>query len=442
MKMRRRYTFTCTGFALVFTFGATACSVSLTGDEKSLDGQTVSVSGVWTGSERENFEKVLSAFTAKTGAKTTYTSTGANVSDSINEKFESGNLPDVVMVPQVGTLRQFAKDGWLQALSPEVNAIAKSNYSQAWIDYGTFDNKLYGLFYKAADKSTVWFNPRIFRQVGASEPVTFEEMLAVGRQVKASRLAGFTVAGKDGWTLTDWFENIYLSQAGPTKYDALSTHAIKWTDSSVVKALTTLSRLFGDSQQFSGGQREALRTGFTDSVGKVFGPQPEAAMVYEGDFVAGVAHDRHGKTSIREIDFFPFPSVSGGEPPIVGGGDAAVVLKDGKNPVAGMELVKFLGTPEAAAIWAKEGGFLSPNERLDLDSYNSILTSAVAQSFIHDAENVRLDMSDQTPAAFGGTEGAGERKILQDFLRDPSDPRRTAAALEASAAKAYQETDR
>ena len=32
-------------------------------------------------------------------------------------------------------------------------------------------------------------------------------------------------------------------------------------------------------------------------------------------------------------------------------------------------------------------------------------------------------MSDQAPAAFGGTKGAGEWKLLQDFLRDPSDPK-------------------
>jgi alpha-glucoside transport system substrate-binding protein len=47
-------------------------------------------------------------------------------------------------------------------------------------------------------------------------------------------------------------------------------------------------------------------------------------------------------------------------------------------------------------------------------------------------------MSDQAPAAFGGTKGAGEWKLLQDFLRDPSDPAKTAARLESAAAKAYK----
>ena len=46
-------------------------------------------------------------------------------------------------------------------------------------------------------------------------------------------------------------------------------------------------------------------------------------------------------------------------------------------------------------------------------------------------------MSDLQPAAFGGTAGQGEWKILQDFLKNPSDVDGTAQQLEAAAAKAY-----
>jgi alpha-glucoside transport system substrate-binding protein len=46
-------------------------------------------------------------------------------------------------------------------------------------------------------------------------------------------------------------------------------------------------------------------------------------------------------------------------------------------------------------------------------------------------------MSDLAPAAFGGTPGQGEWKILQDFLAKPSNVDGTASKLEASAAKAF-----
>ncbi|MET9114791.1 ABC transporter substrate-binding protein [Streptomyces longwoodensis] len=440
--MRRRTTLLTGCTALVLALGATACGgsgpVSAGGGDKALSGQTVSVAGVWSGTEQKNFQKVLDAFTAKTGAKTQFTSTGDNVSTVVGSKIEGGNAPDVVMVPQVGVLQQFAKNGWLQPLSATAQKSVTAGFAPVWKNYGSVDGTLYGLYFKAAHKSTVWYSPDALDQAGVKPPATFDDLLKAGRAVSDSGLAAFSVAGQDGWTLTDWFENVYLSQAGPEKYDALAAHRLKWTDPSVVRALGTLGTLFKDKELVAGGQKGALNTDFPGSVEKVFGPKPEAGMVYEGDFVAGVAKDQFGRAIGEDADFFPFPKVGAGQAPVVSGGDAAVVLKDGKNHRAGMALVEYLATPEAAAVWAGAGGFLSPNKKLDLASYGDDVTRATAKSLVEAGDSVRFDMSDQAPAAFGGTKGAGEWKILQDFLRDPSDPKATAGRLEAAAAKAYQ----
>ncbi|MFK4867399.1 ABC transporter substrate-binding protein [Streptomyces sp. CSMPJR101] len=439
--MRRRTTLLTGCTALVLALGATACGgdpVSAGGGDKALDGQTVTVAGVWTGTEQKNFQKVLDAFSEKTGAKTTFVSTGDNVSTVVGSKIEGGNAPDVVMVPQVGVLKQFAQKGWLKPLSTTAQKSVDANFAPVWKNYGSVDDTLYGLYFKAAHKSTVWYSPDALAQAGVEPPTSYDDLLKAGRTVSDSGLAAFSVAGQDGWTLTDWFENVYLSQAGPEKYDALATHQLKWTDASVVKALTTLGELFKDKQLIAGGQKGALNTDFPGSVEKVFGPKPEAGMVYEGDFVAGVAKDQFGRKIGEDANFFPFPAVGGGKPPVVSGGDAAVVLKDGKSQKAGMALLEYLATPEAAAVWAEAGGFLSPNKNVDLASYGDDVTRETAKSLVAAGDSVRFDMSDQAPAAFGGTKGAGEWKLLQDFLRDPSDPKGTAAKLEAAAAKAYE----
>ncbi|MFD0314247.1 ABC transporter substrate-binding protein [Streptomyces flavalbus] len=440
--MRRRTTLLTGCTALVLALTATACGdddpVTAGGGDQSLSGQTVTVAGVWSGTEQKNFQKVLDAFSEQTGAKTQFVSTGDNVSTVVGSKIEGGNAPDVVMVPQVGVLQQFAKEGWLTPLSQKTEQAADTNFAPVWKDYGSVDGTFYGLYFKAAHKSTVWYSPDALTQAGVETPKTYDEMLEAGHTVSDSGLAAFSVAGQDGWTLTDWFENIYLSQAGPEKYDALAAHELKWTDASVVKALGTLGELFKDEQLIAGGQKQALNTDFPGSVEKVFGPEPEAGMVYEGDFVAGVAKDQFGKEIGKDANFFPFPPVDGGTAPVVSGGDAAVVLKDGKNAKAGMALLEYLATPEAAAVWAEAGGFLSPNKALDLASYGDDVTRATAKSLVDAGDSVRFDMSDQAPAAFGGTKGVGEWKILQDFLRDPSNPEATAAELEKAAAKAYK----
>ncbi|MGW0777781.1 ABC transporter substrate-binding protein [Streptomyces sp. NPDC002835] len=424
---------------LGLTLGVTACGGSTTGPASGgeLSGKTVTVAGVWTGSEQKNFKKVLDAFSEKTGAKTVFVPSGDNVSTFVGSKIEGGNAPDVVMVPQVGVLQQFAKEGWLKPLSDETAKTATDGLAPVWKNYGTVDDTYYGLYFKAAHKSTVWYSPEAFTQAGVSTPKTYADLLKTGHTLADSGRPAFAVAGEDGWTLTDWFENIYLSQAGPEKYDQLAQHELKWTDESVVKALTTLGELFKDDQLVAGGAKSALQTDFPASVEQVFGPEPKAAMVYEGDFVGGIAKDEFGRKLGEDADFFPFPAVDGGKAPVVSGGDAAAVLKDGKNSEAGMKLLEFLATPEAAEIWAGAGGFLSPNKNVSLDAYGDDTTRSTAESLIAAGNSVRFDMSDQAPAAFGGTKGAGEWKLLQDFLRDPSDPKATAAKLEAAAAKAY-----
>jgi alpha-glucoside transport system substrate-binding protein len=118
----------------------------------------------------------------------------------------------------------------------------------------------------------------------------------------------------------------------------------------------------------------------------------------------------------------------------VGGGDTVVMFKD--TP-ASRALVSYLATPAAATIWAKAGGFSSPNKGVPASAYTDPLNRATAVALAR-AKIFRFDMSDLQPAAFGGTVGQGEWKILQDFLKNPKNVTKTAAALEKAAAAAYK----
>ena len=99
--------------------------------------------------------------------------------------------------------------------------------------------------------------------------------------------------------------------------------------------------------------------------------------------------------------------------------------------------VEFLASEEGARAWAERGGFSSPNRNIGEDVYPDELTARTATA-IAEAETFRFDMSDLAPAAFGGTAGQGEWKILQDFLANPSNVDGTAQALESAAARAFR----
>ncbi|MFS0697083.1 ABC transporter substrate-binding protein [Streptomyces nitrosporeus] len=399
-----------------------------------LDGEEISVAAVWTGPEQANFTKVLDEFEKRTGATVTFVPAQDPIVNFLGTKIAGGQPPDVAMIPQVGAVQQAVAKKWAKPAGPEARAQLGQNYAQVWQDLGAVDGTQYGVYFKAANKSLIWYNAQAFENAGASEPKTWKDFLNTAETVSASGVTPVSVGGADGWTLTDWFENIYLSQAGPEKYDQLAKHEIKWTDPSVGDALTTLAELFGKPELIAGGADGALQTEFPASVTQTFtgGDTPKGAMVFEGDFVS--VNIAQTKAEIgKDAKVFPFPAV-GAESPVVTGGDAAVALKDGKGAQA---LLTWLASTDAARIWAEAGGFISPNKALDPAAYPNEVQRTMAKALIAAGDDVRFDMSDQAPQSFGGTPGKGEWKILQDFLKNPGDIAGTQEELESAAAEAY-----
>nr|WP_073750532.1 ABC transporter substrate-binding protein [Streptomyces sp. CB03234] len=400
-----------------------------------LDGQKVQVVAVWTGPEQQAFTKVLDEFEKRTGAEVAYVPTQDAMLNYIGTKIAGGAPPDVAMLQQVGALHQAVERKWAKPAGAAAKAQLAKNYSKGWQDLGAVNGTPYGVYFKAANKSLIWYNTAVFENAGVSEPKTWKELLTTADTISASGVTPFSVGGADGWTLTDWFENIYLSQAGPEKYDQLAKHEIPWTDPSVKQALTTLAEVFGKPNLIAGGAAGALQTEFPASVTQTFtgGDAPKAAMVFEGDFVSINIAQTEAKIG-TDAKAFPFPAV-GPEAPVVTGGDVAVALTD--KP-ATQALLTFLASPDAASIWAGEGGFISPNKAMDPAAYPNDVQRDIGKALIAAGDDFRFDMSDQMPQSFGGTPGKGEWKALQDFLKNPKDIAGTQARLEADAAKAFK----
>ncbi|MET7572472.1 carbohydrate ABC transporter substrate-binding protein [Streptomyces sp. NPDC005492] len=399
-----------------------------------LNGETLEVAAVWTGAEQKNFKAVLAEFEKRTGAKVTFVPAQDPIINFLGSKVAGGQPPDIAMLPQPGAIKQAVDKKWAKPLGADAIKELQKNYSQGWQDIGKVGGKQYGVYYKAANKSLIWYNAKVFENAGAKEPKTWQDLLSTAQTVYDSGVTPFSVAGADGWPLTDWFENVYLSQAGPEKYDQLAQHKIKWTDPSVKEALTTLAQIWGKKGYVAGGANGALQTEFPASVTQTFtgGDQPKAAMVYEGDFVQVNIGETKAKVG-TDAKVFPFPAV-GSSAPVVSGGDAAVILKDSK---ASQALATFLASPDAATIQAKLGGYLSPNKNVPDSAYPNAVQQKIAKSLIASGDDFRFDMSDQAPQAFGGTPGKGEWKDLQDFLKNPTDIAGTQAQLEKDAAAAY-----
>ncbi len=402
------------------------------GDDAAQGGEDVSgsitIQAVWTGQEGESFQAVLDGFAeAYPNVDVSYKSS-QDIATVLSTAVEGGNPPDIAALPNPGLMRDFAGRDAIQPIEFARDAVSE-NFSEDWIKLGSVDDELYGVFFKAANKSTVWYNTAAFEDAGIEPPTTWEDLIASAETLNASGVPAYSIGGSEGWTLTDLFENLYLRIAGPEKYDQLERHEIPWTDQSVKDTLTEMAKVLGDTKNLAGGRQGALQTDFTGSVTNVYTDPPKAAMVFQGDFAGGVISNETDAVLGEGANVFTFPSVGGqGENFVVGAGDAIVMFKD--SPAA-QAFIRYVTTAEAAELWAERGGFSSPNQNVDAGVYPDEITSQLATA-IAEAETFRFDLSDLLPAAFGSD---ALFKGLQDFLGDPSNVDGIAEQLEKEAKK-------
>ena len=237
--------------------------------------------------------------------------------------------------------------------------------------------------------------------------------------------------------LTDWFENAYLHVAGPDNYDRLARHELPWTDHTVVQTLQLLADYWRTARFVQGGPSGAIQVTFTQGVADVFGQRPTSAMIYEGDFVASEIKKLKRVQVGAGARFFSWPPIDGSGPAVVTAGDQAVAFTDTPETNA---LMAFLASPDAAAIMAARGGFLSPNRNLDAAYYPDDTTRSLAAAVIN-AKLLRFDLSDLTPQAFGAGSNAHMWVLLQRYLSKPIPAVDMARQLEEAATKDFGVVD-
>ena len=420
---------------------ATACgststpAASSSGSSSSAKiGGSVTLWAEWTAQEQQDFLAALAPFEADTGITVNYQGKGNNMDTALTAAVSGGSPPDVALVPDPGTLDTLAKQSAIKDLGPILGSLT-SNYGSAWNTLATYNGKQYGVWFKGANKNTIWYNPALFTQAGISSPPTsWEQLLTDAAQLQAAGITPFSLCTDVGWPVADMWQNIYLKTAGAADYNKLAAHTLKWTDPTVTTAFTTMAQLVGQTQYLLGGLQGALSNTYPTCVDKVFPKPPatpKAAMVFEGDFVvseitgnssnyapgttgSGGAACTVSAAATPCYDFFSFPAPSAdsaNNTAIQGAGDVAMLLHQTAQSTA---LIKYLAGPEGATIWAHLGGFASPNNQVKTSAYPDPVSQADAQALVG-ATSFVFSLDD--------LQGSWEPKLWADliqFLKNPT----------------------
>ncbi|HEX6487796.1 MAG TPA: extracellular solute-binding protein [Candidatus Dormibacteraeota bacterium] len=437
---------TAVALVVVAACGSGTPSPSNSSSSNQKIGGSVSVWAEWTSQEQSNFLAALSPFTVNTGVNVDYAGKGSNMDTVLTAAVTGGAPPDVALVPDPGTLKTLATQGAAQDLTSILGSLS-SNYGSAWNDLATVNGKLYGVWFKGANKNTIWYNPAEFKAAGISSPPTsWEQLMSDAGQLQSAGITPFSLCTDIGWPLADFWQNVYLKVAGADSYNKLATHAIKWTDPTVTTAFNTLGELFGKPQYLAGGLQGSLSNSYPTCVDKVFpkSGSPAAAMVFEGDFLTseitsnsasyaagttgtGGAACTTDPTKTPCYDFFDFPAPSANasnNTAVQGAGDVALMLHDTPQARA---LMKYLAGSQGAGSWAKAGGFASPNKTVPTSAYPNDVAKRDAQALVN-ASSFVFSLDD--------LQGSWEKQMWTDlinFLKNPSSISSIEATMDAQA---------
>ena len=126
----------------------------------------ISVMAIWGGEEQESFQAVIDGFKeAYPNVSVTYTSGGDNLAPLLSTAVEGGNPPDIAAIGQPGLMAEFAEQGAIQPIDDLRETIVDS-FGESVADVGAVDGTQYGVMFKGANKSTVWYNVAAFEEAG------------------------------------------------------------------------------------------------------------------------------------------------------------------------------------------------------------------------------------------------------------------------------------
>ncbi|MGW5969554.1 ABC transporter substrate-binding protein [Streptomyces sp. NPDC055186] len=361
------------------------------------DEEPVTILGTWTAKQAKQFETVLRGF----GIPFRYQGTAAQ-RDVLLSKVQSGEPPDIVIMPGLGELAEYADQKLLKPLN---QLYEPQEYGAPWKPTGSSSEHVYWVPVKADLKSIVWYRQA---HEPAQEPAPLE-----------SWCIGMGDDGASGWPGTDWIEDLVLQRAGPDVYEkwALGTGEVEWWRSDPVHtAWKAWAELL---QENRGAAKRALLTdhrGAPKGNGLLFDGRDRCTLEHQGSFALSFYKDDAQHADLMDSA----PLLPGGGSRVRAHevtGDFAALFSD--RPQA-RELIRRLASREGQQKWVDLADVFSANRRVKQEKpQDDTVKHKIAQQLL---EGPRcLDASDVMAPA---VRGAFYEAVLLTIARvaDHQDP--------------------
>lgn len=408
--------------------GALAAATPLLGACGALDNlvtsDVVRVAVSWSGDELTAFQRVLDGFRNEFHREVDVIPLGDDIADAVTSQVNG--RPDVVMLP---------RSGLIGPNLPRLSPLPPGTWHPEWLSKGWFaavshQNVPYGLPFKVANHSALWYRQDVFDRLHLNPPTTWSQWLDVNDTLLRNHITPLSIGGGDGWPLTVFFSDVLRGWA-LDRYDEFAVPNPKldvWRDPVFTQALRLLGGMISVPGVLSGGVTRTLAQQYPDSIVDVFG-YGNAAMVVVADYAAPVIEEfRRPPATVGVV---PFPIVDGVRNaadadiaisprrsrlrPLVISADIAVLPRPA-SPGA-QDFVRWLAKPDTPEPWIKNyGGFIAANSQTPAVDYDALVEPLILP--VTTGEPFVFDLSD----AMGSLGGTGALfTVLEDFVRAVGD---------------------
>ncbi len=252
----------------------------------------------------------------------------------------------------------------------------------------------------------MFYRKSVFKEHGYEVPTTWAQFIALCKQMQKDGLVPIAFGDKDAWPALGTFDQINFRTNGYDFHVELMAGKASWTDAKVRATFDNWAEILPYSQEGSTGRtwQDAAQT----LVSK------KAGMYLLGTFVG---QQFTNATDAEDLDFFAFPEIdpSFGQDTVEAPTDGFMLSKSPKNKAGSVQLLEFLGTPEAEQIYLKaDPNVVAASSNADTSSYSALQKKAY--EMISGAKNLTQFMDRDSRPDFTSTV---MQPALQKFIRDP-----------------------
>ena len=224
----------------------------------------------------------------------------------------AGQAPTLIYGWGGGILKGYAKANQVADLTDWVNN--HKDWKDSFVDStwgaATIDGKIYAVPTNNTQPVVMYYNKKLFDQVGAQKPNTWDDVMSLVDKFNSKGIAPFSLGGGSKWTSMMWLEYLFDRVGGPDVFNNIYAEKPgSWGDPAALKSYQMVQDLI-KANGFIKGFNTITADSNADTALLYTG---KAAMLLHGGWAYGSMKAAQPKFVATDLDFGPFPAVSGGK---------------------------------------------------------------------------------------------------------------------------------